>query len=55
MVIKGWLLGNNYVLKMMILFLGWTMVRKFAYKKREYKKTKGLVWRIDILTIKAQQ
>ena len=50
MVMKGWSLDDRYIVKTMISYLGWKMVRSFTYLKIEFKKNKILVLCIDIST-----
>ena len=51
MASKGWPLDDEYIVYMIIFYLGWTMVQEFTYELIEYKK-KCLVRCIDWLTIK---
>ena len=52
MAVKGWSLYDNYIVYMMISYLGWKMVQAFTHKKIKCKKNNTLVRCIYPLTIK---
>ena len=52
-IIKGWLLDNQYIIYMVILYKGLSVVWWLTYIQNECKNNKRLVQCIDCLTIES--
>ena len=51
MELKGLYQDGNYIITMMIAYLGWSMVHEFTHKRIECKKNTFLFQFLDWLTI----